>query len=265
MSLSPHLTQLTTHLRAHPILTTSALALSLGLIPALSAALASYRGWLALGPGGPPYNIIGWLAQAALRPLTHSDTTSLERFSRPSATKKYPSYAHTSFLGGDGTLPAREGARPIVPGYVAPQRQTTEVSTPAMRDRMRAYLEDLAVANPASLSARPSHLEGVGTPAVWLATPDVAVPSFMRSLKGESAHVHPEGSSHVVLSLKDAEEAVRKGWAERHRLSGATALWPVTYVLLYAPRDEGEYEVWKRIVVAAVRFVSAGGPDIKVE
>jgi hypothetical protein len=38
---------------------------------------------------------------------------------------------------------------------------------------------------------------------------------------------------------------------------------PWSYVLVYAPRDDGEYEVWRTLVVAACRFVS-GGKDIKV-
>jgi hypothetical protein len=38
------------------------------------------------------------------------------------------------------------------------------------------------------------------------------VPEFMGMAKGEIAHVHPEGSSHVTLSLVDGEEAVRVGW-----------------------------------------------------
>jgi len=38
---------------------------------------------------------------------------------------------------------------------------------------------------------------------------------------------------------------------------------PWSYVLLYAPRDDDEFEVWKRLAVASCRFVS-GGKDIKV-
>jgi hypothetical protein len=48
--------------------------------------------------------------------------------------------------------------------------------------------------------------------------------------------------------------------AERHPLSGV--LMPWGYVMLYAPRDDDELEVWKRLVVAGCRFVS-GGKELK--
>jgi len=67
----------------------------------------------------------------------------------------------------------------------------------------------------------------------------------------------------MTLSLVDAEEAVVKGWAERHPLSGVRKMLPWSYVLVYAPRDDDEYDVWTRLAVAACRFVS-GGKEIKV-
>jgi hypothetical protein len=63
---------------------------------------------------------------------------------------------------------------------------------------------------------RPSGLEGTGTDAVFLKAEkgegEVKVPAYMGIARGEIAHVHGEGSSHVTLSLVDAEEAVRQGW-----------------------------------------------------
>jgi hypothetical protein len=38
---------------------------------------------------------------------------------------------------------------------------------------------------------------------------------------------------------------------------------PWSYIMVYAPRDDDEYEVWKRFVVAGCRFVS-GGKQIAV-
>ena len=81
--------------------------------------------------------------------------------------------------------------------------------------------------------------------------------------RGEIAHVHHEGSTHVCLSLPDAAEVVRKGWGERHRMSGVRGILPWGYVLVYAPREgkegkegESEWEVWKAVVVAAARVVA---------
>lgn len=160
---------------------------------------------------------------------------------------------------GEGPpLPERRGGRPVVPGYVAPQRQTTQTQQQGgdgTRARMTAYLGDLAARNPGVLAVGPSGLEGAGTPALWLAG---EVPPYLRAVGGEVAHVHPEGSSHVTVSMADAAELVAKGWAERHRLSGVLGLMPWSYVIVYAPRDEAEFEIWRAVVAAGVRFVCAG-------
>lgn len=110
---------------------------------------------------------------------------------------------------GDGTLPPRKGNRPTVPPFVAPQRQTDMQGTEDMIARMEGFLHKLAAANPAVLEIRPSGLEGAWHAAVFLKG---AAPEYMGMAKGEIVHVHPEGSSHVTVSLADGEQAVAKGW-----------------------------------------------------
>jgi hypothetical protein len=76
-------------------------------------------------------------------------------------------------------------------------------------------------------------------------------------------HVHhQDGSTHVTLSLADAEEVLAKGWGRRHKLSGVAGKIPYTYLLIYAPRDEEEFEVWKGVVTAGCRFV-VGRHDLR--
>lgn len=137
---------------------------------------------------------------------------------------------------------------------------------------MEGFLERLVAANPGVLVLKPSALEGVGTPAVWLDTLSSSssekgeLPAFMKGLKGEMTHVHHECSSRVTLSLADAEEIVRKGWAERHLLSGVGSYLPLTYLMVYAPRDGAEFGVWKGIIKAGVRFVcAAAGREVGVD
>ncbi|GAP88700.1 putative phospholipase carboxylesterase [Rosellinia necatrix] len=79
-----------------------------------------------------------------------------------------------------------------------------------------------------------------------------------RRALGEVAHVHAEGSAHVCLSLVDAAAVVRRGWGERHKLSGVAGVLPWGYVLLYAPRDgePRDWDVWKGIVLAGARAVA---------
>lgn len=265
-------------LRQNPKAAAAVAVTALGIsIPTLSYALSSYRGFLALGRGGMPYNVLGWMIQGLLQLLAKWETRDPSPFTNPRNRKATEPYGG-SITYFPAPLPERAGDRPVVPGYVAPQRQTNQQPSDVevQRGRMTAYLETLITRNPGVLVLKPSKLEGVGTPAIWLDTssspsssssslpslPSPAggttrdLPGFMRGLKGETAHVHPECSSHITLSMADAEEVVRKGWAERHRLSGV-AFMPWSYVLIYAPRDEVEFEVWKEIMRAGVKFVCA--------
>ncbi|KAF5607866.1 uncharacterized protein FSUBG_4968 [Fusarium subglutinans] len=70
------LSQLNSILRSFPNLTPQtqrlAIAAAAGVIigiPAFRLAAEDYRGYLALGPGGPPHNLIGWVGQILLKPL----------------------------------------------------------------------------------------------------------------------------------------------------------------------------------------------------
>jgi len=62
---------------------------------------------------------------------------------------------------------------------------------------------------------------------------------------------------HVSLSPVDAKLVIERGWGQRFGLSGTVL--PVTYVMVYAPRqgeeEEGDLNVVERIVGAAVKFM----------
>lgn len=264
---STNISVLAAQARSKPVWTAGIAAVTIAaVVPSVSYIYRSYRGYIDLGAGGLPHNVLGWLMQGPAQLISDADTTNPAPFGKPSNQALYAPYGSASFLG-EGPLEERKGPRPTVPGYVAPQRQTTDAGSEDMRARMTAFLEKLAAGNPGALVIKPSCLEGVGTPALWLAGGEnmETVPTYLRkTTKGEIVHVHPEGSSHVTLSVADAEDVVRKGWAERHRLSGVLGgkILPLGYVLVYAPRDEGEFEAWKGIVVAGVGFVCAGGKEL---
>lgn len=255
-------------LRQNPQATLAIALTALGIsIPTLSYAIASYRGYLALGRGGMPYNVFGWALQGLLQLLAKGDTRDPSLFSNPRNRKATEPHGGKTFF--DTPIPERAGDCPDVPGYVAPQRQTSQqpADGEVMSKRMRAYLDGVVIVNTGVLMSKSSGLEGVGTPAVFLDVSSGAteMPGFIRGIKGETAHVHPECSSHITLSMADAEEVVRKGWGERHRLSG---VWPMpwSYVLIYAPRDDDELEVWETIMKAGLRFVCTGaGRELVVE
>jgi hypothetical protein len=223
-------------------------------VAGLTHAVRSYRAWLALGKGGLPYNVFGWLMQVAAKLLrARTDVTRLGLYSRPDVRAAYDEpYVNLSFLGGDKSLPARRGARPEIPNFVAPQRQSSETADAAMLERMQRFLKAVVRDNPSSLRVASSRLEGGTTDAVWLAK-ETPMPQFTETTLGEIAHTHPvDGSSHVTLSPGDAEEVIGKGWGQRHGLSGVMLPW--TYIFVYAPRDREEWEVWKEIVLASCAF-----------
>jgi hypothetical protein len=249
--------------RARPAIAVAAAtgaALVLGAAPLAAYASDSYATFLAIGPGGVPYNVFGWLFQASLKPFARRDLVD----GAPAALgsrkhdAKYGPHARTSFLGDD--LPERAGRRPKTPTLVLPQRQTSDASDAARVAAMNAHLASLAASRPDALRMQASGLESPDNPALWVRSDADAgpanIPSYLKSTKGEIVHVHPEGSTHMVLSLADAEQAARRGWAQFHSFSGV--VFPLSYMFVYAPRDEAEVEVWKRLVTAAVAFNTAG-------
>lgn len=250
------------------VLGTTAIMFGLALCPVVAWARESYQSYLDVGPGGMPYNVFGWMLQGATQLVARHDTRDHKPFSEPSFRASLGEHGTKSFLSGH--LPERKGDRPIVPGFVAPQRQMSDRGprNAEMKDRLVAYQEDIAQANPSLVFVDVSRLEGVGNPsehaALWFAVNRERVfPHYLRKTKGEFAHVHPEATMHVTLSLVDAEEVVKNGWGERHPLSGVRGFWPITYVMIYAPRDDAELEVCKKVVDASVRFVCCGGPEVR--
>ncbi|OTA68522.1 hypothetical protein K449DRAFT_386816 [Hypoxylon sp. EC38] len=283
-------------LRTHqkPILLATGIAAASA--PLLAYACSCYRQWLAIGKGGVPYNVFGWLFQSSLHLVARTDTNvpvprSFKRVDDvaalygPAGGKSYLTLTSDSDSdsgsGSGSKLEPRKGAPPVVPGFVAPQRQTSEVASAATVDRQNAFLAALARANPAVFELQTSKLEGPPHKALWL-RPEEQARSQQEKEKekegegeegkrfyvrlgagsgGEWAHVHGEGSTHVTLSPVDAAAAIEAGWAQRHPLSGfggGRAVMPWGYVMVYAPRDEEEWGVWRELVLAGARYAAEG-------
>lgn len=253
----------------------------------LVAAVRSYCGYLAIGPGGIPHNLFGWCIQGIIQPFGLRNTRSPDALANPSpaVVARYGgSERATRSYRSEGTIrtdsSARRGPRPTIPGYVAPQRQITDVpaAAAATRATQEAFLQALAAANPDVLTIRPSQLEGNHTPALWAKQGDALGTTLLETLRRlwsrspnqasqgpvEICHAHAEASSHMQLSLADAEWVLRMGWGERHLLSGSPVMGlPPSYVIVYAPRDEDEMRVWKELAMAAARFSVGSAVDLK--
>jgi hypothetical protein len=89
-------------------------------IPLASRAYANYQEWKSLGPGGVPYNVLGWAGQSVLHLLT-DEVLSTACYDDPALLAKFPGSGSVRFL--TDKLPVREGERPSIGYAVAPQRE----------------------------------------------------------------------------------------------------------------------------------------------
>ncbi|KAK2055754.1 hypothetical protein LY76DRAFT_618347 [Colletotrichum caudatum] len=254
---------------AYPLHTLAALSRN----PVLATVLASvstsvlvwavrdYRAYIALGPGGVPHNIAGWLyVTIGIRPFALSKAHA-------TWTGDYPDEgAHDEVEA----LPPRKGDRAQLGGIV-PHRQLTQHAP----ERMREYIDNLfanAVAqNPTLVESKTSLYERKNSalfvrPAV-LASP--ARPVTARTSRGEISHHHGDLSVHMYLSPADAKRAIAKGWAERHRLARPRGTLfsdryrvADTYLMIYGPRDDDEMDALAVFLRNAIRFMT-GSEDVQ--
>jgi len=68
----------------------------------------------------------------------------------------------------------------------------------------------------------------------------------------EFAHLHADGSWHLVVSKELVEAILDAGWGERHPWYDRGVL----EVLVYAPRDEAEMSVVQKLVLASIEYAS---------
>lgn len=243
-------------IKGRPVLSTAgALIIGAGVV-----VYQDYRSYVALGPNGLPDTFWGWCRQLQMSRMSRKDTTvpapyDLDKVAGP--------HDRTSYLpqGQAEGLSWRPGnTPPRIPGFVAPQRQVTQLASSRTKKAMLEYLDALVAANPEVLQTQTSVLEGP-VPAIGMKgfkeTGGGSQPQVLTKTRGEMIHVHPpDGSTHVIMSLADQKQVIELGWGRRHRLSGGGIL-PWNYTLIYAPRNEEEITVWKRIVNAAARFCCA--------
>ncbi|KUJ10957.1 uncharacterized protein LY89DRAFT_626565 [Mollisia scopiformis] len=219
-------------------------------LPILYLAYTDYRAWLSVGRGGLPHNPFGYLIATLLRPLKAArfDTSFI---SNPRILEKSGPAGEKAHLSEDD-IPRRKGERPEVCGWILPQRQLNQKATEDFREYFQTLITSLASSQPSQLQVSISVLERTG-PALFIH------PSIIKHLgaggtRNEIAHLHEsDGSMHVSLAPSDAKLIIERGWGERFGLSGS--ILPVTYTMVYAPRDEEEMRIAETIVRAGVKFM----------
>lgn len=151
-------------------------------------------------------------------------------------------------------LPEREGDPPET-GKVPPQLQFSDTSPPDIYRKMADWMFttfDMAREEPTRISVK-------GARALWLDETIDAPPQVFMPPPGsrEFAHIHPDGSFHLVLPSEDETEILKKGWGLYHpnRAQG------VNEVLVYAPRNEAELELLKPVIAASYAFATQQNRD----
>lgn len=198
--LLPSLSSLRTNRTLATGLAAAAVLFAAG-VPLATRTISDYRKWLAIDAGGLPHNFFGYLANAAMKAFTRSDTRVPAPYSDDDASSNsklralYGAEAFSSYFSSSSASspppppPARRGPRPDVPNFAAPQRQTTQMavahraSSPSslsssssevvvgddILERQVAFLAAVAAANPGVARRAPSAAEGGYHPALWLA------------------------------------------------------------------------------------------------
>lgn len=212
--------------------------------------VVDYRSWLALGPGGVPYNFAGWAQVTRMRLGSHGPF-DMSLFEREIGTAR-----DRPLLG---VLSARAGARPRVDPHPIPHRQTDQHGDAPARAALQALFDRAVAERSELLHYQKSHFENRND-AIWLREPQQGNPATRA--QGEIAHIHPsDGSMHLTLSPSDAKKVIDARWGELHTLAGVNDRLPATYTMLYSPRDNDERAVIDQILRAAVSY-AAGEPTL---
>ncbi|MCJ1237155.1 hypothetical protein MMC14_005140 [Varicellaria rhodocarpa] len=248
-------------LKNHPLPTTILITiLSLPLPLLLRTAYNDYNNWHALGPGGIPHNVFGYLLQCGLQLFA---TRERDRKSTACYIGAGGELDRRSFFLEEEGVPVREGGRPEVAGWVLPHRQIgggREGAGEGVKEAIEAALSHISRSNPSLLETGPSLIE-LSSPALFVSANAFAPNhAYFKAAPREVFHNHnAEGSSHAILSAADASTVVERGWGERHGLAGSRIMGvPIQYVMVYAPRNEKEVEVVVGIAKAAARYALEG-------
>ena len=150
-------------------------------------------------------------------------------------------------MAGDFTLPRRSGEAPRV-GSAVPQLQETQKSPREVYEKVAAW----AFSALAGVREEPTRISVPATRALWLdeGVETVHDDAFMPPSGGrELAHLHADGSMHLHVDGTVAREVYDKGWGCAHPLDPRSCM-------VYAPRDDGEVEVIKRVIVESYRYAT---------
>ncbi|EXJ93622.1 hypothetical protein A1O1_02014 [Capronia coronata CBS 617.96] len=237
----------------------AALAGAVGSFFLARAARADYKTYLSYGPGGPPYNVLGWFVTSTVVRAMTIDGFDLRKCDKDLDRR--------TWLGPDWEKGAekhvRTGGRPKIGPHPAPQRQLDQLPGREVQEKLLASFTSIVAHNPTLVQFKPSIYERRHE-AIFIADtcPVTTKDVLGYPLPAEISHIHAttDYSVHVVLSPRDAATVIRAGWGQLHGLAGLSVagitVLPKSYVLLYAPRNEDEVHVVMEIVRASIGYMT---------
>ncbi|KAL4807463.1 hypothetical protein BDV18DRAFT_151496 [Aspergillus unguis] len=235
-----------------------------GAIASIPGALRDYQSFLDLGPGGPPYNILGWLvAKICFNPFMR------DRMGTRMYDLKIEAGEGAGFINN---LDLRKGERPAMGTFAVPQRQINQWPSAEITTKFMAEYGTFLDRNSHLIDRVPSILEA-RTDAAHVCQ-RVHLTPVARQMRREICHVHEqsEHSVHVTLAPTDCKKVIEAGWGERFPLAGSRVVrnitlgkigvLPTEYVFVYAPRNDEEIAIVMEIVKASVQYVT-GMSDVR--
>jgi hypothetical protein len=150
-------------------------------------------------------------------------------------------------------IPKRIGDKPVT-GSQPPHLQFSEQSPEDVFEKMQQWaLFDLPNSVP-FIRKHPTLISVPSSQALWLdeskqAEKDVFMPP---SGSREFAHLHADGSWHLVVAENTVDEIINADWGERHPWYDRGVL----EVLVFAPRNEDELSIVKQLVKTSIEHAS---------
>ena len=152
-------------------------------------------------------------------------------------------------------LEKRKGNRPVT-GSALPHLQLSDKSPRDVHGHMANWALGAIPATTPEVREEPTRISVPSTRALWLDESVDANPAGFMPPPGsrEFAHLHADGSWHLLVDETLVSEILDKGWGERHPWHDRGVL----EVMVYAPRDLEEARTVKAVVLESLRYASRG-------
>lgn len=147
-------------------------------------------------------------------------------------------------------LPVREGEHPQI-GQEPPQLQYSDLGP----EDIRLALKKWAFSTFPNVTEQDTEISVLTSRALWLDEKvSVAHADAFMPTPGsrEFCHLHEDGSFHAVVDAPVEDEILTKRWGVRHMYYDRG----VKEMLIYAPRNDDELVVTKRIISESYRYAS---------